>query len=238
MGARSFFGGMTPEVIELLRENPLGSWGFPSGHSSNAVALWGSLYLFFKKNWVGLIAIPMIIFIPLSRLYLGLHFLADILGGCLIGLVIMLLFYKFAYRNTWYEAALNKKLRQVSLDVKASFLLLYLFFFPFLLLMIPDVQRVGIAVLWGANIGYVLLWIQGIPQDTGTVLQRVARIIIALVIYLVSDFLLKKGISLFISKEPSRIEFLRFTLTTFLLLWGSTEISIKLGFFQRKTTME
>ncbi len=238
MGARSFFGGMTPEVIELLRENPLGSWGFPSGHSSNAVALWGSLYLFFKKNWVGLIAIPMIIFIPLSRLYLGLHFLADILGGCLIGLVIMLLFYKFAYRNTWYEAALNKKLRQVSLDVKASFLLLYLLVFPFLLLMIPDVQRVGIAVLWGANIGYVLLWIQGIPQDTGTVLQRVARIIIALVIYLVSDFLLKKGISLFISKEPSRIEFLRFTLTTFLLLWGSTEISIKLGFFQRKTTME
>ncbi len=233
MGAKSFFGGMPLEVIEVLRKNPLGSWGFPSGHTSNAVALWGSLYLFFKKSWVGLIAIAMIIFIPLSRIYLGLHFLADILGGYLIGLVVVLLFYKYGYQSNWYQTIFNKKLGRIPRDAKTSFLLFYLIVLPFLLLLIPDVHRVGIAVLIGANIGYVSLWIRGVPEDTGTVGQRAARTVIALVIYLGSDLFLEKVIGLAITEEPTLIEFLRVVLTTFLLLWGSTEISIKLKLFKR-----
>jgi len=234
MGAKSFFGGIPGEVIEILRENPLGSWGFPSGHTSNAVALWGSLYLFFKKTWVGLTAIAMIIFIPLSRMYLGLHFLGDLLGGYLIGLFIILLFYKFGYQNAWCQRIFHKKLNQTERDVKTNLLLFYLLVLPFLLLLIPDVQRVGIAALIGANIGYVLLWIRGIPKNTGTIGQRAARIAIALVIYLGSDLFLEKVIGLAITEEPTLFEFLRVALTTFLLLWGSTEISIKLGFFQRE----
>lgn len=234
MGAKSFFSRIPHEVVEVLRVNPLGSWGFPSGHTSNAVALWGSLSLFFKKTWIGLTAIAMIIFIPLSRIYLGLHFLADLLGGYLIGLFIVLLFYKFGYQNAWCQRIFHKKLGQTERDVKTNLLLLYLLVLPFLLLLIPNAHRVGIAALIGANIGYVLLWIRGIPKDTGTFGQRAARIAIALAIYLGSDLFLKKAFGLAISEELTLIEFLRIALTTFLLLWGSTEISIKLGFFQRE----
>lgn len=111
MGAKSFFGGIPHEVIEVLRENPLGSWGFPSGHTSNAVSLWGSLYMFFKKTGIGIIALVMIIFIPLSRIYLGLHFLTDILGGYLIGMAVVLLFYKYGYQSGWCQTIFYKKLR-------------------------------------------------------------------------------------------------------------------------------
>ena len=62
------------------------------------------------------------------------------------------------------------------------------------------------------------------------------RIAVALAIYRGSDLALKKGIRLFISNELALVEFLRIALTTFLLLWGSTEISIKYGFFHRETS--
>ncbi len=234
MGAKSLFGGLPREVIEVLRENPLGSWGFPSGHTSNAGALWGSLYLFFKKIWVGILALVMIIFIPLSRMYLGLHFLGDLLGGYLIGLFIILLFYKYGYQNVWCQTIFQQRLGQIPLDAKTTLFLLYLLVLPFLLLLIPGVQQVGIAAFIGANIGYALLWIRGIPKDTGTIGQRLARIVVALVVYLGSDFLFKKGIGLFVSDEATLFEFLRIALTTFLLIWGSTEVSIKLGLFQRE----
>lgn len=234
MGAKNFFGGIPHEVIEVLRENPLGSWGFPSGHTSNAVALWGSLYLFFKKIWLGLVAIAMIIFIPLSRMYLGLHFFGDLLGGYLIGLVVILLFYKYGYKNAWCQTIFDKKLVKIPRDAKTLLLLLYFLALPFMLLLIPQAPRAGIAVFLGANLGYLLLWIRGLPKDTGTIGQRLSRIAIALVIYLGCDFVFRKGTGLFVSNELALVEFLRYAVTTFLLLWGSTEISIKLGLFKRE----
>ena len=59
--------------------------GFPSGHTQGAVVLWGFLAAAFSRPWLWVLAALLMVLIPLSRLYLGVHFPLDLLGGYLIG---------------------------------------------------------------------------------------------------------------------------------------------------------
>ena len=71
------------------------SLSFPSGHATIAVALYGFIIYVIWKNHTQLkyknislfIGLTIIILIGLSRLYLGVHFLSDIIGGYFIGLL-------------------------------------------------------------------------------------------------------------------------------------------------------
>ena len=59
--------------------------GFPSGHTQGAVVLWGFLAVVFRRTWLWMLAAVLMVLVPLSRLYLGVHFPLDLLGGYLIG---------------------------------------------------------------------------------------------------------------------------------------------------------
>lgn len=69
------------KIVEAIYVESGGGYGFPSGHSQNSTVLWIGLYLTFKKNYLMIISIILIILISISRLYLGLHFLFDVIGG-------------------------------------------------------------------------------------------------------------------------------------------------------------
>ena len=60
-------------------------YGLPSGHAQNAAALWSFLASALRKPWAWAAALALIFFISLSRLYLGVHFPTDSLGGWLAG---------------------------------------------------------------------------------------------------------------------------------------------------------
>lgn len=66
--------------------------GMPSGHTQHAVVIWG--YLAARRGGIisWLIAGFLIIGIPLSRVYLGVHFPTDLVGGYVLGVLILLLF--------------------------------------------------------------------------------------------------------------------------------------------------
>ncbi|MEA3459879.1 MAG: phosphatase PAP2 family protein, partial [Chloroflexota bacterium] len=58
---------------------------FPSGHAQNAVANWGLLATQFRRRaFVALVAL-LILLIAFSRLYLGVHYPQDLMGGLLVG---------------------------------------------------------------------------------------------------------------------------------------------------------
>lgn len=69
--------------------------GLPSGHTQNAVVVWGYLFKHFNQRWVRILALFMILLVPLSRIYLGVHFPTDVLGGYLIGVVVLILILRF-----------------------------------------------------------------------------------------------------------------------------------------------
>ena len=71
------------------------SYGLPSGHAQNAAALWSFLAAQMKRPWAWAVALALIFFISLSRLYLGVHFLTDSLGGWIAGGLLLLAFFKW-----------------------------------------------------------------------------------------------------------------------------------------------
>jgi membrane-associated phospholipid phosphatase len=68
------------------------SFGVPSGHAQNAVALWGIMASGIRKRWAWPLAFLLAFFIGLSRLYLGMHFVSDVLAGWLLGALVLLAF--------------------------------------------------------------------------------------------------------------------------------------------------
>lgn len=65
------------------------SFGAPSGHAQNAVAVWGTVGSYFRKGWVWAVSIFIILGISLSRLYLAVHFPFDTFMGWLIGIILL-----------------------------------------------------------------------------------------------------------------------------------------------------
>ncbi|CAB1085269.1 hypothetical protein D1AOALGA4SA_12757 [Olavius algarvensis Delta 1 endosymbiont] len=69
-----------------------GGGGMPSGHTQNAVVIWGFLAARSGKISAWMLAAFLMLGIPLSRIYLGVHFPTDLIGGYLLGGVILILF--------------------------------------------------------------------------------------------------------------------------------------------------
>ena len=86
----AFFGPrpywVNPQVKALVSET---SFGVPSGHAQMAAGLWGMLASQVRRPWAWGAAIFLILVIGLSRLYLGVHFLHDVLLGWLLGALVL-----------------------------------------------------------------------------------------------------------------------------------------------------
>ncbi len=71
------------------------SFGAPSGHSQNAVAVWGLIAASISKPWAWIVAVILMFCIGLSRLVLGVHFYLDVLTGWLLGALLLWAFLRF-----------------------------------------------------------------------------------------------------------------------------------------------
>lgn len=91
--------GKTRPLVEAFYTET--TFSFPSGHSAMALALYGFLFVMLLKEkgspFKPLLLIvlgALILAIGISRLYLGVHYLSDVLGGYLVGLVWLFISFK------------------------------------------------------------------------------------------------------------------------------------------------
>ena len=86
---------MQPRPCDIRPEiclDDAAGYGLPSGHSQNAVVFWGLPAHWLRSGWVWAGAIALMFLIGLSRIYLGVHFPTDVLGGWAIGALILVLY--------------------------------------------------------------------------------------------------------------------------------------------------
>lgn len=86
-----------PNINRLVTET---GYSFPSGHSITSMVFYGYLiYLIYKYIDTKKIKIPLIIILSLlivtigfTRIYLGVHYTSDVIGGFLLGVAYLIIF--------------------------------------------------------------------------------------------------------------------------------------------------
>ena len=112
--AKVIFTRPRPVGINLIEE---AGFSYPSGHSMVSMAYYGFIaYLIYKKQTNKLIKTIIIISLLLtillvgfSRIYLGVHYLSDVIGGFLLSIIYLMIFIKYSkiekkwfHENNWY----------------------------------------------------------------------------------------------------------------------------------------
>ncbi len=81
------------QIILVDGITPLSGYtSFPSGHTMSAFALAAfSIYLFRAQKWPWIVLFLLALLVGVSRMYLVMHFLRDVLFGSLLGVVVAIL---------------------------------------------------------------------------------------------------------------------------------------------------
>ena len=80
--------------LESLRIETATGHSFPSGHTQTATTFWMSMIVQFKKVWIYIIGILMILGAGISRLYLAVHWPMDVIAGWIFGIILSIFFVK------------------------------------------------------------------------------------------------------------------------------------------------
>ena len=198
--------------------------GFPSAHTQTAVVVWGYLAAQYRRRWLWALAAALMILIPLSRLYLGVHFPVDVLGGYLIGAAVLALYL-------WLAPRVEQRLVRLSL----AWQLLAAVLVPVaLMVLLPTGEEIGVtsaAMLLGMATGMACerRWIGF--EAGGTRQKQLGRLAVGVLIVLVLRFGLKaafEGISATSAEAELTFRFVRYTVIGLWVALGAPWLFVRL----------
>ncbi|MFX1454940.1 MAG: phosphatase PAP2 family protein [Promethearchaeota archaeon] len=217
------------------------SYGFPSGHSQNAVSFWGYISYEFKDKYkyqriqiVPLLLSVVIFLIAISRIIIGVHDLQDIIGGLLLGTGFVLLFI-------YLEPILSTQFNKLNFVAKIIItIIVSVVIFLIGTIIFPDAGSglnpqlygdegafavVG-GVLLGFGVGYLLeqKYVKYKPSQTATknkIINIMIGIILLLIVFVPFEYL--------ITIDSVYFRFFRYALPTFVLTYAVPLISTKIN---------
>jgi len=209
--------------VQVLAEET--SPGLPSGHAQNSLVVYGYLAAQVRKPWAWAAATLIVLGVGLSRIYLGIHFPTDVLGGWLVGIALLTLYLRF---EPEVELALHARPWIQKLALAAAL--------PFALFLAKpnkdSAQLMGIFL--GTLVGFLmeLRWVGS--SSVGAVWQRILRFIVGGGI-LVALWL---GLKVILPGEPENValifRFVRYTLVGAWASLGAPWFFVKLGLASRE----
>jgi membrane-associated phospholipid phosphatase len=118
---RPFFEGYDP-TVNFIQER-LG--GLPSGHAQNSLLLWIIIASWGKKKRYYAGAAFLCLLISFSRLYLGVHFPTDILGGWILGGLVLCAYFLLGPRIEEFLARGAPRSELIASALAAFIMILY-----------------------------------------------------------------------------------------------------------------
>ncbi len=184
-------------------------YGLPSGHAQGSLVFFGMLALLIRKRWFTVISIILILLIAFSRVYLGVHFPTDILGGWFLGGCLLFGYLKFGNRFEQIVAQWSLWQQIILSATTAGIMLIYN----------THETIVIVAAFFGVGIGTILSVRFNYTQKPSSSSQHILRLLTGLIIgaaiYIVLAFIFPKN------GEPL-YEPLRFARYFILVLWFTT----------------
>lgn len=185
-GGEQFWSLPSDEAIAAVRAQQDPSFGFVSGHTSSAVTLMLAVALFFsvrlKSFWALVFIWPLLM--GLSRMYLGRHFLADVLGGLAVGALLTIGAF-WLWRMLVRGDRTARRLEYATLGFGA---LLTVFASQ-----IPWLSPGAAGQIVGAILCFMLFNRRGWPDDAASLPRRVARVLLAFAVATLVDIAAQTG---------------------------------------------
>lgn len=120
--------------LALVTEN---GYGVPSGHAQSTTVFLGLLAIFIRRTWAWILATILIVLMAISRIYLGVHDLEDVVAGILLGILILL---GYALWNRYLADRFNNRIlgQRLLIAVSVPIILIVIYAAGLLLLGQPD----------------------------------------------------------------------------------------------------
>ena len=81
-------------MVHIVHNHRGGRYGFPSCHSANTFALAFFVSMLYRRRWLTAFLMFWALLTCYSRIYLGVHYLGDLLAGCVIGFIGAFFIYR------------------------------------------------------------------------------------------------------------------------------------------------
>jgi undecaprenyl-diphosphatase len=172
-GLKDLFAQPRPFQLDpAVKLYDVDGYGLPSGHAQAAVIVWGYLASVSRKTWAWIVAIVLVALIGFSRIYLGVHFPTDVLGGWALGIVLLVAYLAL-------EPRVEAWLKRAGLGVQLALVVVV----PLGLLLIYPTKDIvsAMAVLMGTGVGLVLVGRVARFSAAGPLWQRAVRFLIGMV---------------------------------------------------------
>ena len=220
-GLKEIFQQPRPfDVLPEIQKVHAYGYGFPSGHAQSSLVVWGSIAYWKKQIWIRNLSILLILLIGFSRIYLGVHFPTDILGGWFFGGLILGLSY-FIFLKLKLD--FNQK--------NMIFKIIGITLFPVILLQIqssPDIIS-SVAALTG--VGYGLLFFSS--SIRGIRLGHWLKRLISFLVGVIGIGILYLGLKLILPSEGQSFyqlsRFFRYLLLGIWISFGAPWLFIRMG---------
>lgn len=85
--------------ITNVRPSTSDGYSFPSGHTQGAASVFYSLAEWIRRRWLFVFSWIIIVLVAISRMYLGVHYLSDVIVGGALGIGISIGFAKYFKSN-------------------------------------------------------------------------------------------------------------------------------------------